>query len=61
MQLLAEAGPLRVSIDDPVDLWWALGLPAGPYRALTVDRRWSDRRAWAALIDIVARALFDEA
>jgi AcrR family transcriptional regulator len=61
VQLLAEAGPLRVSIDDAVDLWWALGQPTGPYRALTVDRRWSDRRARAALIDIVARALLNEA
>jgi AcrR family transcriptional regulator len=57
VQLLAEAGPLRVSIDDAVDLWWALGRPTGPYRSLTVDRRWSDRRARAALIDIVARAV----
>jgi AcrR family transcriptional regulator len=57
VQLLAEAGPLRVSVDDAVDLWWALGRPTGPYRSLTVDRRWSDRRARAALIDIVARAV----
>lgn len=57
VQLLAEAGPLRVSIDDAVDLWWALGHPTGPYRSLTVDRRWSDRRARAALIDVVARAV----
>jgi AcrR family transcriptional regulator len=61
VQLLAEAGPLRVSIDDAVDLWWALFHPTGPYRALTVDRRWSDRRARAALIDAVARALLDDA
>ena len=60
VQLLAEAGPLRVSIDDAVDLWWALFHPTGPYRSLTVDRRWSDRRARAALIDVVARTLFDE-
>jgi AcrR family transcriptional regulator len=61
VQLLEEAGPLRVSIDDAVDLWWALGHPTGPYRALTVDRRWSDRRARAALIDIWARALLNDA
>ena len=61
VQLLAEAGPLRVSIDDAVDLWWALAHPTGPYRSLTVDRRWSDRRARATLIDVVARALFDDA
>jgi AcrR family transcriptional regulator len=61
VQLLAEAGPLRVSIEDAVDLWWALGHTTGPYRSLTVDRRWSDRRARAALIDVVARALLDDA
>jgi AcrR family transcriptional regulator len=60
VRLLAEAGPLRVSIEDAVDLWWAVG-GTGAYRSLTVDRRWSDRRAQAALIDVVARALFDDA
>jgi AcrR family transcriptional regulator len=60
VQLLAEAGPLRVSIDDAVDLWWAVG-GTGPYRSLTVDRGWSDRRARAALLDVVARALLDDA
>jgi AcrR family transcriptional regulator len=61
VQLLAEAGGLRVSIGDAVDLWWALSHSTGPYRSLTVDRRWSDRRARAALVDVVARALFDDA
>jgi AcrR family transcriptional regulator len=61
VQMLAEAGPLRVSIDDAVDLWWALYHSTGPYRSLTVDRGWSDRRARAALIDVVARALLDDA
>ena len=60
VQLLAEAGPLRVSIDDAVDLWWALLHPTGPYRSLTVDRGWSDRRTRAALIDVLARALLDD-
>jgi AcrR family transcriptional regulator len=60
VQLLAEAGRLRVSIDDAVDLWWALFHPTGPYRSLTVDRGWSDRRARAALIDALARALLDD-
>jgi AcrR family transcriptional regulator len=60
VQLLAESGPLRVSLDDAVDLWWALFHPTGPYRSLTVDRGWSDRRARAALMDVVARALFDD-
>jgi hypothetical protein len=61
VQLLADAGPLRVSIDDAADLWWALGNSTGPYRSLTVDRRWSDRRARAALIDVVARTLLNDA
>lgn len=60
VQLLAEAGPLRVSVDDAVDLWWALGRSTGPYRSLTVDRSWSDRRARAALIDVVARVLLED-
>jgi hypothetical protein len=60
VHLLAEPGPLRVSLDDAVDLWWALFHPTGPYRSLTVDRGWSDRRARAALMDVVARALFDD-
>lgn len=59
VQLLADAGPLRVSIDDAVDLWWALGHPTGPYRSLTASRGWSDRRARTALVDVVARALLD--
>jgi hypothetical protein len=57
VQLLAEVGPLRMSVDHAVDLWWALGHGTGPYRSLTVDRGWSDRRARAVLIDVVARAL----
>lgn len=61
VQLLAEAGPLRVPIDDAVDLWWALGHGTGPYRSLTVDRGWSARRARAVLIDVVARALLADA
>jgi AcrR family transcriptional regulator len=61
VQLLAEAGRLRVSIEEAVDLWWALDHPTGPYRSLTVGRGWSDRRARAALIDVVARALLDDA
>ena len=60
VQLLAEAGRLRVSIEDAVDLWWALGHSTGPYRSLTVDRGWSDRRARAAVIEVVARALLDD-
>lgn len=61
VQLLAEAGPLRLPIDQAVDLWWALGHSTGPYRSLTVDRDWSDRRARAVLIDVVARALLADA
>jgi AcrR family transcriptional regulator len=60
VQLVAEPGQLRVSIDDAVDLWWALYHSTGPYRSLTVDRRWSDRRARAALLDVVARALLHD-
>ena len=52
--LLVEAGPLRVPVDEAVDLMWALSRSTGLYRSLTVDRRWSDRRARAALTDVLA-------
>lgn len=61
VQLLAEAGSLRVSVDHAVDQWWAMGHSTGPYRSLTVDRGWSHRRAQAAIIDVVARALLADA
>jgi AcrR family transcriptional regulator len=57
--LLAEAGPLRVPVDDAVDLMWALARSTGLYRSLTTDRRWSDRRARAALTDVLTRVLLD--
>jgi AcrR family transcriptional regulator len=61
VQLLADAGELRVSIDEAADLWWALFRSTGPYRSLTVERRWSDRRARTALFDVLARVLFRDA
>ena len=55
--LLAEAGPLRVPEREAADLLWALSRSTDLYRALTVDRGWSDRRARAALTDVLARVL----
>ena len=55
--LLVEAGPLRVPLDEAVDLMWALSRSTDLYRSLTVDRGWSDRRARAALTDVLARVL----
>lgn len=55
--LLAEAGPLRVSVEQAVDLMWALSRSTDLYRSLTVDRGWSDRRAQSAVEDALARVL----
>ncbi len=59
--LLAEAGPLRVPEREAADLMWALSRSTDLYRALTVDRRWSDARAFRALNDALARVLFLDA
>jgi AcrR family transcriptional regulator len=61
VKLLAAAGPLRMSERDAADLVWALSRSTGLYRALTVDRGWSDERAFRALNDTIARALFPDA
>jgi AcrR family transcriptional regulator len=58
--LLEEVGPLRMPTEDAVDLMWALSRSTDLYAALTVDRRWSDRRARAALLDVLQRALLDD-
>jgi AcrR family transcriptional regulator len=60
VRLLAEAGPLRVPPNEAADLVWALSRSSDLYSALTVDRRWSDRRARAALADILARVLLPD-
>jgi len=58
VRLLAETGPLRVSEREATDLMWALSRSTDLYRALTVDRGWSDERAFRALNDTIARVLF---
>ena len=58
--LLAEVGPLRVSEREAAELMWALSRSTDLYRALTVDRRWSDARAVSALTNIIARTLFPD-
>ena len=60
VELLAEAGPLRVSEREAADLLWALSRSTDLYRALTVDRKWSDARAFRALNDTIARVLFPD-
>jgi AcrR family transcriptional regulator len=60
VELLAEAGPLRMSIDDATDLMWALSRSTDLYRALTVDRDWDDQKAFGALEDLLARALLGD-
>lgn len=57
VELLAESGPLRMPVDQAVDLMWALARSTDLYRSLTVDRGWSDRRAQAAVEDVLARVL----
>jgi AcrR family transcriptional regulator len=59
--LLAEAGPLRVTEREAADLMWAMSRSTDLYRALTVDRGWSDARAFRALNDAIVHALFPEA
>ncbi len=35
-------------------------MSVGTYRSLTVERGWSDARAFAALNDVLARVLFPD-
>ena len=60
VELLAEAGDLRVPVRQAADLMWALGRSTGLYRSLTVDRGWSDQRAFDALNDALARVLLPD-
>jgi AcrR family transcriptional regulator len=57
VELLAEAGDLRVPVREAADLMWAVSRSTGMYRSLTVDCRWSDKRAFDALDDVLARML----
>jgi AcrR family transcriptional regulator len=57
VELLAEAGPLRVTVADGADLMWALSRSTDLYRALTIDRGWDDDKAFAVLHDLLARVL----
>ena len=59
--LLADAGPLRVPIDEAADLMWSLSRSTDLYRSLTGERGWSDRRARAAFADVLARVLLPDA
>lgn len=58
IDLLADAGPLRVDRDRAVDLVWALSRSTDLYATLTVDRGWGSADASAAVSDAVARAIF---
>jgi AcrR family transcriptional regulator len=60
VELLAEAGDLRLPVRQAVDLMWALSRSTGLYRSLTVDCRWSDQRAFDALNDALARVLLPD-
>jgi AcrR family transcriptional regulator len=60
VELLADAGPLRVPVAQAAELMWALSRSTDLYRALTVDLRWDDDRAFAALNDVLARVLLPD-
>jgi AcrR family transcriptional regulator len=57
VELLAEVGDLRVTVEEAAELMWCLSRSTDLYRSLTVDRGWSDERAFAALNDVLARVL----
>jgi len=60
VELLAEAGTLRVRVDEAAELMWALSRSTGLYRSLTVECGWSDERAFNALNDVLARVLLPD-
>jgi AcrR family transcriptional regulator len=60
VELLAEAGPLRMPVNAAADVMWALSRSTDLYRSLTVDRGWSDARAFAALNDALIRVLLPD-
>ena len=60
VDLLADAGPLRVPKSQAAEIMWAISRSTGIYRSLTVDRSWSDKRAFDALNDLLARALLPD-
>jgi AcrR family transcriptional regulator len=60
VELLAEAGELRMPVRQAADLMWALARSTGLYRSLTVDCRWSDQHAFDALNDTLARVLLQD-
>jgi hypothetical protein len=57
VEILAEAGDLRMPERQAAEMMWALSRSTGLYRSLTVDCRWSDQRAFDALSDALARVL----
>lgn len=61
VDLLLEAGPLRVPRDEAVDLVFALTRSTDLHRTLTLDLGWSDDRAFGATKDTVSRMLFPDA
>jgi AcrR family transcriptional regulator len=60
VEVLAEVGDLRMPVQQAAELMWALSRSTGLYRSLTVDCRWSDQRAFAALNDALARVLLPD-
>jgi len=57
VDLLEEAGPLRLPRREAIDVTWALSRSTGLFEALRIDRGWSARRAAAAVSDAIERAI----
>jgi AcrR family transcriptional regulator len=58
VDLLADVGPLRTTRDDAVDLVWAMGRSTDLFAALVHERDWPPEKAFAAVSDAIAGALF---
>jgi AcrR family transcriptional regulator len=60
IDLLAEAGPLRLPKRESADLMWALSRSTDLYRALIVDLGWDHDKAFDALDDVLTRVLLPD-
>jgi|SRR4051812_29077488 AcrR family transcriptional regulator len=60
VEVLADTGDLRMPVPQAAELMWAISRSTGMYRSLTVDCRWSDKRAFDALNDVLIRALLPD-
>jgi hypothetical protein len=59
VELLAEVGALRVARQEAVDLIWAMSRSTDLYATLTNDLDWPAEKAFAAVSDAIASAIFE--